>query len=131
MSTFLFFTLLASTIAAPTLPLIAQDLDIQNDVETQIVLSIYVLSYAVGSLVFAPLSETYGRIPVLHTTNVLFLAFNTVCGFAKLERVMIAGRLLAGLGGSGALSVSGGFFRIRHLLILVAQLSAPWRLLAT
>lgn len=106
MSTFLFFTLLASTVAAPTLPFITRDLKIESDVQTQIVLSVYVLSYAMGSLLFAPLSETYGRLPVLHSTNILFLAFNTVCGFTKSERLMIVGRLLAGLGGSGALAVS-------------------------
>lgn len=106
MSTFMFFTLLVSTMAAPVLPSISKDLKIESTVNTQIVLSIYIVAYTIGSLVFSPLSETFGRVPILHSTNILFLIFNTVCGFTRSEDLMIAGRLLSGLGGSGSFAVS-------------------------
>ncbi|KAL9625347.1 MAG: hypothetical protein Q9160_000410 [Pyrenula sp. 1 TL-2023] len=108
MSTFMFFTLLVSTMAAPVLPSIRRDLKIKSEVDTQIVLSIYIVAYTIGSLVFSPLSETFGRVPVLHSTNILFLIFNTVCGFTRSENLMIAGRLLSGLGGSGSLALNAG-----------------------
>ena len=36
-------------------------------------ISVYVLGLAAGPMVFAPLSEIYGRVPVYHVTNVGFV----------------------------------------------------------
>lgn len=42
-------------------------------------ISEYAAGYILGPLVIAPLSELYGRLPVVHATNCLFLIFNIAC----------------------------------------------------
>ena len=92
---------------APALPAIAREFGITKQVESQIVLSIFVLAYAIGPLFLGPLSEEYGRVPVLQIANLFYLVFNIACGASKSKGQMIAFRFLSGLGGSAPLSVSG------------------------
>ena len=48
---------------APALSAIGEDLSI-GDAETQLTLSIFVLAFAFGSLILAPLTEVFGGRPV-------------------------------------------------------------------
>jgi MFS family permease len=48
-----------------------------------------VLAYAFGPLFLGPLSELYGRVPVLQLANLFFLVFNLACGFAQNGTQMI------------------------------------------
>jgi len=93
---------------APALNKIGQDLGINSDIEKSLVLSIFVLAYAIGPLFLGPLSELYGRVIVLQLSNLFFLAFNIGCAFAKTKSQLIAFRFLSGLGGSAPLALGGG-----------------------
>ena len=93
---------------APAIQSISAEFLITNEVEQQLVLSVFVLAYAVGPLFLGPLSEIYGRVPVLQLANLVYLIFNTACGFSKTSGQMIAFRFLAGLGGSAPLALGGG-----------------------
>ena len=93
---------------APALGKIATDFHVTNKVESQIVLSIFVLAYAVGPLVLGPLSEMYGRVLVLQGANLIFLVFNLACGFAQTKQQLMAFRFLSGIGGSAPLAIGGG-----------------------
>lgn len=84
------------------------DLDITTEFQQALVLSIFVLAYAVGPLFLGPLSEIYGRVRVLQLSNLFYLCWNLGCGFAKTKGQMIAFRFLAGLGGSAPLAIGGG-----------------------
>jgi multidrug resistance protein len=108
MSAFTFVGPLASSMVAPCLKPISTDFKMDpTSVETQVILSVFVLAFAGGPMVFGPLSELYGRVLVLQVTNAVFLAFNLACGFAKNKGELIAFRFLAGLGGSAPLAIGG------------------------
>jgi MFS family permease len=98
----------SSSMIAPALPALDAEFHITNAVESQIMLSVFVLAYAIGPLFLGPLSEVYGRSLVIQGTNVFYLVFNTACGAAKNKVQMTVFRFLAGLGGSAPLSVSWG-----------------------
>lgn len=66
------------------------------------------LSYAVGPLVVAPLSELYGRLPVYHVCTFFFLVFTIACGVSTSLPMIIVMRFLAGLAGSCPLTVGSG-----------------------
>lgn len=91
---------------APALQSIKADLQITDEVVSQLTLSIFVLAYAVGPLFLGPLSEIYGRVIVLQLANLFFLVFNIACGVCQTKEQMIVFRFLAGLGGSAPLAVS-------------------------
>ncbi|GAA5874903.1 hypothetical protein JCM3774_006566 [Rhodotorula dairenensis] len=105
------FTLLAplsSSMIAPAAGQVARHLNITNDVEVQMSVSIFVLAFAVGPLIFGPMSELYGRIRVLQGANLLYLVFNLVCAFANTKGQYIAFRFISGLGGGAPLSIGAG-----------------------
>jgi MFS family permease len=74
---------------APALPAMARELNITNSVEQSLMLSIFVLAYAIGPLFLGPLSEISGRVIVLQLANLFYLAFNIGCGFAKTKGELI------------------------------------------
>lgn len=101
-----FIAPMASTIVTPALDQIAIEFQIQqNSVESFLVMSIFLLAFAVGPFLWGPLSEVFGRVQVMQGANLIFLLFNTVCGFAKTKEQMMAFRLLSGIGGSAPQAV--------------------------
>lgn len=107
-SSFIFNTLMSSTMVAPALTRISHDLNIGRETQTQLVLSIFVLSYAFGYFVWAPLSEVYGRKQILQIANLWFFVWNLVCGFARNEATITIGRLFSGAGAAASLALASG-----------------------
>ncbi|KAL4934863.1 hypothetical protein BDV06DRAFT_208153 [Aspergillus oleicola] len=102
-----FNRIMVSTIMAPALSTIAKEFDMSS-AQSAMALSIYLLATAIGPLFIGPLSEVYGRRPVLHGSNLWFLVWNLVCGFANSKELLIASRFLAGFGASVIYSLSSG-----------------------
>ena len=102
-----FNRIMASTIMAPALSTIAHEFRMSST-EAAMSMSIYLLATAFGPLLIGPLSEIYGRQVVLHTSNIWFLFWNVVCGFATNKETLIASRFLAGFGASAIYSLAGG-----------------------
>ncbi|PWY86559.1 MFS general substrate transporter [Aspergillus sclerotioniger CBS 115572] len=98
----------ASSMVVPAMPALTRDLHIESPLVTQLSLSIYVLGWGMGPLIMGPLSELYGRAPLLHLGQFGFLVFNTLCGFATDARVFLALRFIGGVFGSGPMSLGAG-----------------------
>lgn len=99
---------LASSMIAPALPLLSRDFHVTSSVQENLMLSTFVLAYAFGPLVLAPLTEMFGRRVVLQTTNIMFIAFNLGCGASQSSSQLTVLRFFAGLGGSAPQAVGGG-----------------------
>ncbi|KAI3390705.1 hypothetical protein diail_8809 [Diaporthe ilicicola] len=107
-SAFTFISPVSSSMVAPALEIMARDLGITSSVESAMTLSIFVLAFAIGPLVFGPLSESFGRKPVLLLTNFYYLVFNFGCGYSQNGAAMLVCRFMSGIGGSAPLAVGGG-----------------------
>lgn len=103
-----FVTPLASSMFAPGVPQLMAEFKSTNAELAGFVVSVYVLGFAVGPLAFAPLSEIYGRLPVYHVCNVLFILFTVACALATNLNMLIGFRFLAGTFGSAPLVNGGG-----------------------
>ncbi|KAI2613728.1 MFS general substrate transporter [Hypoxylon fragiforme] len=99
---------ISSSMIAPALLDIGRELDIPEGFEQNLVLSIFILAYALGPLIYGPLSEMYGRVIILQLSNLSFLAFSLGCGFSRTAHQLIACRFFSGLGGSATLAIGGG-----------------------
>ncbi|KAJ1547470.1 hypothetical protein HK405_005758, partial [Cladochytrium tenue] len=99
---------IASSMVAPALSSVAVDIKDYVIIDLDIIMTIFILAYAIGPFLLAPLSEFYGRVPVLQVSNAIFCVFNLLCGFAQNKEQLMAFRFLAGLGGSGPLVIGGG-----------------------
>ena len=93
---------------APAQTEIGNDLDVHSTFQLQLIFSIFLLPFIFGPLFVAPMSEVYGRVIVLQLSNIFFLIWNLVCGFAQNEGQMIAFRFLSGLGACTPQTVGGG-----------------------
>ncbi|KAF4873426.1 MFS transporter prlG [Colletotrichum siamense] len=78
--------------------------------------SIYVLGLAFGPLVLSPLSEIYGRLPVLNFANLWLAVWQIPCARAGSIGSLIAFRFLAGVGGAASLTLGGGLISDMFLL---------------
>lgn len=72
-----------------------------------LIVTIWELGEVVGPLLYGPLSEHFGRLPVLHITNAVFVAFSIGCACSTSMSMLIAMRFLNGVS-VAIVSVSGG-----------------------
>lgn len=105
-----FLTPLASSMVAPAVPIMMRDFRSSNSTLASFIVSIYILGYAVGPLFIAPLSEIYGRMPVYHTCNILFIIWNMACALAPSSSIgsLLVFRLFAGIAGSCPITIFAG-----------------------
>ncbi|KAI5360105.1 Putative major facilitator superfamily, MFS transporter superfamily [Septoria linicola] len=99
-SFFRFLTPLASSMMAPVTNLILEDFKTNDQTIGSFVVSIYILGYALGPMVLAPLSEIYGRLPIYHINSALFVIWNMACALSPNINALLVFRLFAGLAGS-------------------------------
>jgi multidrug resistance protein len=93
---------------APAVPELMKEFRSTNQELGTFVVSVYILGFAAGPMVLAPLSEMYGRLPVYHFSNLGFLVFTVACALSKNMNMLIGVRFFAGLFGSTPLTNGGG-----------------------
>lgn len=99
---------LSSSIFAPGIPQVLDDFESKSSMLGSFTVSIFVIGYGVGPLFIAPLSEIYGRLPVYHVCNCVFVLFSAACALAPSLSALLVLRLFAGLAGSCPLALSAG-----------------------
>lgn len=108
LSTITFITPFASSILAPGIGSLDRDFGNQNTIVGALTVSMYLLGYVIGPLFLAPLSEIYGRKPVLGAANVFFCVWQIGCALAPNISALIVFRFLSGVGGAGCLTLGAG-----------------------
>ncbi|MCJ1470145.1 hypothetical protein MMC07_008790 [Pseudocyphellaria aurata] len=103
-----FITAMASTLFAPGVPLLMQEFRSDNEELASFTVSVYVIGFCVGPLVLSPLSELYGRSPIMHASNVFFFIFTIACGVSSNLAMFIVFRLFMGIAGCPPLTLGGG-----------------------
>ncbi|KAF1809713.1 putative MFS multidrug transporter [Eremomyces bilateralis CBS 781.70] len=103
-----FLTPLASSMFAPGIPDVMRAFGSQSSILGSFTVSIFILGYACGPLLIAPLSELYGRSPLYHCCNFGFVAFNVGCALSKNMGTLLALRFFAGVFGSCPLTIGAG-----------------------
>ena len=77
----------------------------------QLTLTFYFVAFAVAQLVYGPLSDRFGRRPVILTGLSLFLAGNLACMLAQSIEALIAGRVLQAIGACAGMSLGRAIIR--------------------
>ena len=105
----------------PALSDIGTELGIQRANDDQLVLTMVFLGLAVGQLFYGALSDTIGRKPAIYLGYGVFFAGSLLSIFAASFPMMLAGRLLQGLGVAGPRGVSMALIRDRFQGSAMAQ----------
>jgi MFS transporter, DHA1 family, multidrug resistance protein len=101
---------LAMHIFVPALPLAATDLAATPGA-MQLTISIYILGLAIGQLVYGPLSDRFGRRPVLLVGLLLYSVAGLVSALAPDVRILVAARLFQAIGGCSGLVLGRAIVR--------------------
>ncbi|KAE8548214.1 hypothetical protein EYB25_010008 [Talaromyces marneffei] len=117
---------LASSMFAPALTSAAADFHVTNVTLLSFSVTIYLLGYTFGPLVLAPLSEIYGRRIVLSCANWFFVVWQIGCALSPNISALIVFRLLAGIGGSGCITLGAGVIADLFPMRERARATALW-----
>lgn len=97
------FSTIAFSIDAmlPALPEIAADLTPDAPNQAQLIITSFVLGMGLGTLFTGPLSDTFGRRPVILGGAMLYMAGAALAWTAQSLELVLAARLLQGVGAAG------------------------------
>lgn len=85
----------------PALPAMAAELSPESPNQVQLVVTIFVLGMGVGTLFTGPLSDTFGRKPVVLAGCGLYIVSAGLAAQADSLGLLLAARLVQGLGAAG------------------------------
>lgn len=102
-----FLTAYSAGAYSPAVPAIADDLR-ATQLGTLAGITTFCVGFALAPMVLAPVSEAFGRRPVLVVSGLVFVVFQAVCSVMPDLGGMLVARLLVGTGGSVFSSVTGG-----------------------
>lgn len=121
----------------PSLPEIANSLA-ASQTQVQMTIGVFLLGLCVGMLFYGPLSDRFGRRPILLAGLALYLLASVGCMAASSVEQLIAWRFFQALGGAAASVLARAIVRdlyplnqaaralsLMHLVTMIATLAAP------
>jgi MFS transporter, DHA1 family, multidrug resistance protein len=94
----------------PSLPEIGRALNAPT-AQVQLTISSYLFGFAVGQLIYGPVSDRYGRRPVILVALVLYGVASVVCATAQSIETLTAVRFVQALGGAGSIVLARAVVR--------------------
>ena len=125
-----FVALMASMIALmalstdamlPALAEIGSELGIQQANDSQLILSYFFLGSAIGQLFYGPIADSVGRKPTIYVGLAIFMGASLLSMVATTFPMMLASRLIQGLGVAGPRSVAVAIVRDRYAGRMMAR----------
>ncbi len=94
----------------PSLPDIGRALH-ASTAQVQLTISSYLLGFAAGQLIYGPVSDRFGRRPVILVAIVLFGVASVVCATTQSIETLTAVRFVQALGGAGSIVLARAVVR--------------------
>ena len=101
---------LGSSLPSNAIGRIAPHFHVTNEQQLVLPVSLYLVGYVFGPVVFGPLSETYGRRAIMISTFVIFTLFTMACALAPNWPAFLVFRLICGFMASSPITVVGGLY---------------------
>jgi DHA1 family bicyclomycin/chloramphenicol resistance-like MFS transporter len=95
----------------PGLPEIGESLGVINTNDNQLLITMIFLGLGFGQLIFGPLSDSFGRKPIVYIGFIVFVIATIICVTANTFEMMIFGRVLQGIGLSSPRTLSIAIIR--------------------
>ena len=97
----------------PALKPIGLSVGTANAGENQLLITMIFLGLGFGQLIFGPISDSFGRKPVVYIGFAVFVLASFLCIAAPNIEIMVVGRILQGIGLSASRSISIAMIRDR------------------
>ena len=101
---------LAVDMYLPSFPEIGRLL-VASPATVQLTLSLYMVAYAIGQVVYGPLSDRYGRLPVMRFALAVYCLASLACALAPNIEMLLTARAVQALGSSGAIVLARAIVR--------------------
>ena len=95
----------------PALPAIGASLGVARANDNQLVVSLFFLGFGAGQLFYGPFSDAAGRKPAAYVGLSLFIAGTLLALFSRAFPMMLAARLLQGIGVAGPRTITLALIR--------------------
>lgn len=95
----------------PALPEIGASLGVTNTNDNQLLITMIFLGLGFGQLIFGPLSDSFGRKPVVYSGFVLFIIASMICVTTESFEMMVFARVLQGIGLSSPRTIAIAMIR--------------------
>jgi DHA1 family bicyclomycin/chloramphenicol resistance-like MFS transporter len=95
----------------PALSIITEELTPLRPNNAQIILSSFVAGMAIGTLIVGPLSDSYGRKPIIYGGAFIYILTSVVCVVSQSLELILAARFLQGVGASAPRVVAQALVR--------------------
>ncbi|KAJ5131443.1 Major facilitator superfamily domain general substrate transporter [Penicillium bovifimosum] len=105
---------IGSSICSNAIPQIAEEFDITNETALVLPISIFLIGYILGPLLWGPSSEYFGRKPPLLIAYCIFMVFTLACAVADSYASLLVFRLFNGMVASAPIATVGGLFADVH-----------------
>lgn len=100
----------ATQLFVPSVPAIAVEFGVPIGV-AQISFSAAMVALAISTLFYGPLSDRYGRLPMLYAGLVFFLIGTTIALFSTDVTMLIVGRIIQAVGGAAGMVITRAIVR--------------------
>jgi MFS family permease len=101
---------ISSSLPTGALPYMSDEFDVSSDEQLALPISLFLVGYVFGPIIFAPLSEKHGRKAVLIPCFVVYTAFTLACALAPNWPSLLVFRLFVGTAASAPYTIVGGVF---------------------
>jgi len=95
----------------PALPEIGASLGVTNPNDNQLMVTMIFLGLGFGQLIFGPISDSFGRKPIVYAGFVVFIIASIICVTTDNFEMMIFGRVLQGIGLSSPRTIAIAMIR--------------------
>jgi MFS family permease len=93
---------------APGADSLAKEFGVTNDTVIALTVTIAVLGFSMGPLVFAPASELFGRVPIYNVCGTIYVAFTIGLALSKNVAMFLVFRFICGCAASAFMTCGGG-----------------------
>ena len=97
----------------PAMTNIGDTIGITDATNNQLLITMIFLGLGFGQLISGPLSDSYGRKPIIYIGFIVFVFASLICVFSTSLEMMIVGRILQGIGLSAPRTISIAMIRDR------------------
>lgn len=95
----------------PAISNIGEAIQSYDSTDNQLLVTMIFLGLGVGQLFFGPISDSFGRKPVVYLGFSIFLVASIICLIAPSLEIMVVGRILQGIGLSAPRTISISIIR--------------------
>lgn len=107
------YAAVATDLYLPAIPYMVADLGATAS-QGQLTLSVFMVGLATGQLIFGPLSDQFGRLPVVRIGTLLFLITSLLCALVRSMELMWLTRGLQGIAAASGPVVARAIVRDRY-----------------